>query len=344
MSDRVDVAVIGAGVMGAATARALAHTGREVVVFERREVGNTFGSSHGTARIFRTSYPDPTFVQMATEARRLWDRLSDEFGRQLLSACPAINTGHAVTDVAQAVGLGPSGGRWLQEGEIREMFPSSRLAPGETAFLEPGAGIISADLALQAFIQGAVRRGACLRERSTVESVRSSGSGVEVIVDGAVVHARTAVVTAGPWAKDLLRASGIDLPVRPTRETVSHYRMPEGAVPILIDWNEPLRYCLPTPDGLLKGGEHIAGPQADPEGQRNIDEDSVERTTRWLGERFDQIAAPIRSENCFYTNTSDENFILARYGPIIVGSPCSGHGFKFAPLIGQRLAALASEV
>jgi sarcosine oxidase len=307
--------------MGASAARALAVAGREVTIFERRGLGHTLGSSHGTARIFRASYPDPMYVQMAAEARRLWDELSDECGQQLLEPCPAINTGAGVDAVANAVGAG--GGRWVDG--------------------EPDAATIRADIALRASVEGAIRRGATLREHSVVESLKQDASGIELVVDGAAMRARTSVITAGPWAADLLATAGIDLPVRPTRETVSHYELPVGPVPILIDWTQPLRYCLPTPDGFLKGGEHIAGPHADPEGERSIDRDSVERSTAWLASRFDGITVPVMSENCFYTNTVDEDFILEARGSIVVGSACSGHGFKFAPLIGARLAAMVAD-
>jgi sarcosine oxidase len=94
----------------------------------------------------------------------------------------------------------------------------------------------------------------------------------------------------------------------------------------------------------LKAGEHIAGPETDPDGEGAPDGDSVRRLESWVAERYPHAEATAHfAETCLYTNTADEHFVLERHGRVVVGSPCSGHGFKFAPLIGRRLAALAGE-
>jgi sarcosine oxidase len=91
-------------------------------------------------------------------------------------------------------------------------------------------------------------------------------------------------------------------------------------------------------------GEHHAGPPIDPEQEGGPDFGSVERLSAWVATRFTSADPhPHQVETCLYTNTPDEHFVLKREGPVVVGSPCSGHGFKFAPLIGLRLAAMALE-
>ncbi|MDQ4065455.1 MAG: FAD-dependent oxidoreductase, partial [Actinomycetota bacterium] len=148
------------------------------------------------------------------------------------------------------------------------------------------------------------------------------------------------VVTAGGWAQKLLARAGIELDVKPTRETVAYFQM-AGVPPTYVDWGDPSVYALADPGHGIKVGEHIAGPRtdADEEGAPNLE--SVERLSAWVTERFPTAdPQPWHAETCIYTNTPDEHFVLQRHGSIVVGSPCSGHGFKFAPLIGERLADL----
>jgi len=91
----------------------------------------------------------------------------------------------------------------------------------------------------------------------------------------------------------------------------------------------------------VKVGEHIAGPEADPDQPAPPDGDAVARVEAWLGSLVDGVAARASSaETCLYTMTADEGFILERHGSIVIGSACSGHGFKFAPLVGEQLARL----
>lgn len=164
-------------------------------------------------------------------------------------------------------------------------------------------------------------------ERHRIEDVRTLG------------HERV-VVTAGGWARELLARADIDLPTRATRETVAFFRTNES-FPTLVDWGDPAVYALPDPTYGLKVGEHIAGPTTDPDDEGAVNEASVARLRDWVAERFATVdPEPVHAETCIYTNTPDEHFILERVGDIVIGSACSGHGFKFAPLIGTRLADL----
>jgi len=129
--------------------------------------------------------------------------------------------------------------------------------------------------------------------------------------------------------------------VRVTRETVSYYDV--GApTPTIIDWGPHLAaYALTTPDGLLKVGLHHLGHEADPDLEEAANPDLVAGERAWVDRRFGQAPEPQRPETCLYTTTPDERFVLERRGRCVIGSACSGHGFKFAPAVGARLAALA---
>jgi sarcosine oxidase len=148
------------------------------------------------------------------------------------------------------------------------------------------------------------------------------------------------VLTAGSWAPKLF---GVD--ATPTRETVSYFAFAEP-VPSVIDTTTDAKpgYALAAPVGMLKAGLHQSGPVIDPDDPGEPDLGLGEQTAAWVSRRFGDLGPPIRLETCLYTLRENDDFLLERRGRVVVGSPCSGHGFKFAPVLGERLAALAEQV
>jgi sarcosine oxidase len=326
--------------MGAATGRALAQAGKKVAMLELFRIGHNRGSSHGSARIFRFSYRDPQYVAMAQEALPLWRELEQESGESLLSPTGGIDAGPAVPQHAAA--LESCGARYelLHGSEINARFPGLTLPDEEPALYQPDTEVIAAERSWRAMVASAAGAGADVRENTQVTEVVRRSDGAEVVADGVRLAADTVVITAGSWARGLLAPLGIDLDVVPTRETVAYFRTSMPRVPVLVAWTDPAFYALPTPQGL-KAGHHIAGPPADPDEEGSVDPKALARLTEAVTGTFADVESqPHLAETCFYTNTPDEHFVLERHGPIVVGSPCSGHGFKFAPLIGRRLASL----
>lgn len=339
-----EVIVIGAGVMGTQAARALALAGREVLLLERFRIPHDHGSSHGRSRIFRFSYRDPRFVRMAQEALPLWRELEEETGEQLLTVTGGLDVGVAAEEHAEALESCGAAFEWLDAAEVTRRFPRVALPSDATVLFQPDAGFLAADRTVMASAASARRHGAEIREDTRVLAVRPSAAGVDVDTEERTYSAAVVVVTAGGWAKDLLGTAGIELPVRVTRETVAYFALDEEAlVPALVDWGFPAVYSLRSPGQGVKVGEHIAGPVVDPDDQGGPRDESIDRLRSWVADRYpDADPEPHLAETCLYTVTEDEDFILDRRGPVVIGSPCSGHGFKFAPLIGRRLAALAS--
>lgn len=338
----VEVAVVGAGVMGSATARALARAGRETLLLEQFNVGHKRGSSHGASRIFRFSYHDRRFVRMAVDALPLWRELEREAGEPLLTVTGGIDTGKALEDHAEAMSATGVSFEWLDAEEAGRRFPL-RLSPGASALFQADAGWVAADPTVKALAASATRHGVHLVEGRRVRALHVEDGAVRLETEEESYRARVAVVTAGSWARDLVAPLGIDLPTRSTRETVAYFRVPdEEAIPSLVDWGDPAVYSLRSPGQGLKVGEHQAGPVTDPDREGEVSEDSVARLSAWVKERYPEADPnPHLAETCLYTIAPDDEFILERRGAVVVGSPCSGHGFKFAPLIGQRLAGLA---
>ena len=339
-----EVVLVGCGVMGAAAARSLAKTGREVVMLEQFKVGHDHGSSHGPARIFRFTYADPLYVRMAQDALPLWRELEDEAGEPLLTMTGGIDLGESSELELHASALDTCGAEVerLKGVEVQDRFPALRVEPDREALFQPDTGVLDAKRVWQAFVDSAIASGATLRDGERVLSLAEAGGLAEIRTESDTLRARVAVVTAGAWARGLLSGAGIELPTVPTRETIGYFRF-DGDVPVVIDWADPARFLLPVPGFGIRAGEHHAGPETDPETRGEVDPDSIARTSAWLQERLPGVEAdPHVTETCIYTNTADESFILERRGPFVVGSPCSGHGFKFAPLIGRQLADLAS--
>lgn len=330
--------------MGSATARAVAAAGHDVTLVEQFSIGHKRGSSHGTARIFRLSYPEPRYVEMAIEALPLWRELEEESGVPILTTTGGLDGGKALEDHVHALETCGAGFELIDATEAGLRWPALRLPEGRDFLFQADGGIVAADGAVAAFAAGAGARGALILEDTKVVSLQQKTNHVTIhLAGGDELQASRVIVTAGPWARPLLATAGIELDVRPTRETVAYFVLDEPT-PTLVDWGTPTIYALPDGSGL-KVGEHVAGPEADPDrgGEDDVDHASVARLSAWVGEIFAAAdAVPRRAETCFYTNTGDQSFVLERHGDIVVGSPCSGHGFKFAPVIGRRLAALAT--
>ena len=312
--------------MGLATGWALKRRGVEATVYEQYRIGHDHGSSHGRSRIFRLAYAEPEYVRLAQDALTLWRELEADSGETLLEL-------HGLVEVVQTLEestahtLEACGVAWerLDRDEAQQRYPIH--VPEESfVVVQPEAGIVRADLALRAFA----------RSLDVREDTR-------VTLDD--LDADVVVVTAGPWVNELLDEP---LPVRTTRETLCYFRPDAGGRPIpsVVSF-KPERhthdmYSLADPKHGLKVGAHHAGPEADPNVPGEPEAELIERIAAWASDTY--LLAdpePAAAQTCMYTTTADETFILERRGRLVVGSACSGHGFKFAPAIGARLANLA---
>jgi sarcosine oxidase len=341
------VAVVGAGVVGAAAARALARRGHGVVLVEQFELGHTRGASHGATRIFRLAYAEPEYVQLAQEALAGWRELERESGEQLLELNGLLEVARDLEPVAAA--LDSCGVAWeeIDAAAARDRY-AIRLPPDSGALLQREAGVVFAERALAALTAGARAAGARVLPRTPVLELAPDGGSVRLVTANGGVNADAAVVAAGAWADQLLAPLEVDLDLSPTRETVVYMRldrptpslMEEGACP-----RGELAYALHDPGRGLKAGLHRAGPVTDPDAGGAPDPELVEMTASWAAERFpDVVAGSARAETCLYANRPGDRFALERRGRVVVASACSGHGFKFAPAVGERVAALAEEV
>lgn len=335
---------MGAGVVGAAAAWALAREGRQdVVVLDRFAADHEQGSSHGPTRIFRFAYDDPFYVGLAKKTLPLWRELEDTSGATLLTITGGLDVGHTEYLTSSAAALRSEGvaADILDAREMADRFPG--LTTGARSGLwSPDTGVLAAGGSVAAMLAAS---GAQVRRPVTVQRVRQDDDGVTLSTSGGTLHARTAIVAAGAWNGPLLAAAAIDLPLQVTQEQVFHFPGGDG-LPVLIERAALFRYMVPPMHGApgAKVGEHTAGDRttADERSGR-IDPAGAARVRDWVAAAMPALTPqPLQSGTCLYTMTPDEDFIVDARGRIVFASPCSGHGFKFAPLIGQMLAALAA--
>ena len=332
--------MIGAGAMGSATAWWLARRGVDVVLLEQFDAGHRRGSSHGASRIFRLAYDDPLYVRMAQDALPLWRELEDDAGEALLDTTGAIDHGDPADVDAVADALGACGAAYerLSSDAASERWPAFRFA-GDVLFHADG-GRCRADATVAALQHRAAAHGAEVHFNARAK-LDIDDDGVGVVAGDSRWRARVVVVTAGAWMTQVLGERAPNVVV--TQEQVQHFAPTvEQDWPSFIHHRRPWVYGLLTPGEGVKVDEHHVGPVVDPDSRRPRDGELERTVVRYVEEWMPGLdPTPVHTTECLYTTTPDESFVLERVGPVVIGSPCSGHGFKFTPLIGQRLADLA---
>jgi len=359
-TEHVDHLVVGGGVMGSAAAWQLARRGRDVLLLERFEPGHVHGASHGASRIYRTTYAEPEYLDLAQEALGLWRELEAESGLGLLDVTGGLSHGRRDTAaerrtdaIAAAFSARGVDHEWLDPAAAAERWPGLRFEG--RVLHEPGAGRLHADRAVAAFQGAAATHGAEVRHRSPVRHLERVPGGVRVVTETGDVVARVVVLTVGAWSAGLLTgALDHELPVVVTQEQPAHFAVRAGLPP--GDWPAFTHdvgpgtaypsgvYGLATPGEGVKVGFHGVGPETDPDLRTYRPEPAQLAALRdyvrtWLPGLDPDAFVPV---SCTYTTTPDQDFVLDRRGGLVVGAGFSGHGFKFAPAVGRVLADLAT--
>ena len=375
MTEQVETVVVGGGVMGSAAAWALASAGREVLLLERFEPGHVRGASHGASRIYRTTYAEPEYLDLAQEALGHWRGLEADAGVELLTLTGGVSGGAGDTrreEIAAAFVARGVPHEWLSAEAAAERWPGLRF-DGRVLHETETAGRVHADRAVGAFQAVARARGAQVRHSTAVLSLEETVGGVRVLTDAGEVLAQRVVVAVGAWSAGLVapllegssRGSGLlgpeGLPLVVTQEQPAHFALHAGA-PDELSWpsftHDPGpglvgpgkrwpsgTYGLATPGEGIKVGFHGVGPRTDPDHrtfqpeQAQLDQ-LLDYVAEWVPGVDPSTAVPI---SCTYTTTPDHDFVLDRVGRVVVAAGFSGHGFKFAPSLGRVLRDLATE-
>lgn len=353
-----DAIVIGLGAAGSAAADHLARRGARVLGLEQFTPAHDRGSSHGETRIIRTAYfEDPAYVPLVQRAFELWEDLERRSGRKLLTFTGALMLGRPESEVVR--GTLESVRRWdlpheeLDAVEVRRRFPAFAVPEGAVAVYEKRAGVVNPELGVTAALDSAREAGAELRFEERVAGWDAGDAGVEVRTSEGRYRASRLVIAGGAWNPALLEGL---LPLQVERQ-VMHWFLPDGDIapylpermPVFL-WERPdgaQFYGFPALDGEAvkfcrhHGGETTTADAVD-RSIRPEDVAHVEEARAVLLPGLKPGAA--RSKVCMYTNTPDLNFCLGlhpAFSRVAVAAGLSGHGFKFAPTLGEIMADLA---
>ena len=345
------MAVVGSGLLGSATAWALGGRGVSALLLEQFSLGHARGSSHGATRIFRLSHPEPDYVRMAVLAGEAWARLARDAGEDLVITTGGLDARPEAEQCAVALQECGVEYTWLSASEVRGRFPGIAVRPGERMLFQPDSGVCLADRAVAALQRLAQQAGVPVRPQSPVLGIEPRGDRVVLGTPAGEISARVAVVTAGAWAGGLLAGA---LPAVPrltaTLQQVRYFAARDGSGPwpTLIEWPDarPCWYAVPMVGGApgVKVAAHVPGRAIDPRDGPfgDVDPALENEAADYVRNRLPGLEpAGLAPETCLYTMTADEDFVLDRDGPVVVGGGCSGHAFKFGPLLGEVLADLA---
>lgn len=353
-----DVLVIGAGAHGSAAAYALARRGVKVTAIDRWAPPHAHGSSHGRTRIIREAYFEhPAYVPLVRRAYHLWAELERETGRALFRRTGGLTLGaeDGVLVSGALVSAREHGVEHevLGAGELRRRFPALAPTPDTVGVLEHRAGMLFPERCVEALRVAARQRGAQMLTEERALSWDASSGVVSVTTDRGVHRARRMILAAGAWLARLAPNLGVRLTVeRQVIHWITPSTHPERVnarhLPVAIWEYAPgcMFYVIPDVGDGLKAALHHQGPTVDPDLPIAPVTQAEQAGVLTLVGRYMNDAAGIVNESatCLYTNTPDGHFVLDAHpgAPnVIVASACSGHGFKFAPAIGEAVADLA---
>ena len=356
----IDVIVIGGGVMGCAAAYHLAGSGLRALLLEQFAIGHAHGSSHGPSRIIRLAYNGVDYVQLARAAYALWHDLEAEAGERLLWRTGGFDFGvpgacmlDGIRATYQASGVSFE---TIDRDEIVRRVPQITLPQGTVGYYQPDYSILAADRCVAALAAQALRRGAAIAEGEAAEDVRVVAGGVEVCTRRDTYRAGAAVLCAGSWAGPLLRRLGVEVPLVVRKEQLAFFAPPDPSAfvperfPLFV---QHFRGTTSLGSGFPIFGRagvkmmlDRIGPDVDADDpDRSVDPSLLARLRAYVARILPALGDDIvETVSCRYTMTPDEHFIIDRHPvhpQIIIASPCSGHGFKFAIVIGRIVADLA---
>jgi sarcosine oxidase len=355
VSARCDLVVAGLGATGGATAAHAAARGLRVIGLDARHPPHAHGSSHGGTRIIREAYfEDPLYVPLVQRAYEGWRALERDAGRTLLVQTGGLMIGPPggalVTGAlasARAHGLAHE---VLDGATTRRRFPALRVGDTDVAVWEPRAGALFPEACVAAQLAAAAHAGAVLWTGTPLLGFESGGEGVRVRTPRGDIEAGALVLAAGAWMPGLAPTLAGALTVE---RVVQVWFAPEPSsadlwspahCPVWIWEHAHARYWygFPAFEGRVKAARHHEGEPFDPDTpERAVPAHAVEALARELAPRLAGLGPPVDAAVCLYTNTTDQHFLIDHLPGtprVIAASACSGHGFKFAPALGEAIA------
>jgi sarcosine oxidase len=356
---RFNVVVIGLGVMGSAALHRLAVRGVRALGIEQYEPGHDRGSSHGATRIIRLGYFEhPSYVSLLRDVYPLWRELEAKIGRRLLHTTGIAEIGAPESELVKGTLTAARQHALphdiLDAAALMRRYPAFRVPGDFVGVVQPDGGFLDAEPALLGLVELARAGGATIRTNEAVRAIEPHPAGVRVVTGRDVVETSAVIVTAGARVKSLL--PDLPAPFRVTRQVLAWFEPRDTAMfsadrfPVfMIESPHGFHYGFPMDPrrGVKLGKHHHLDETVDPDNYDRAVSPRDERAIRIALENYLPAANGklVAATTCLYTMAPDGDFIvdtLPGWPQVVIGSPCSGHGFKFAPLIGEILADLAT--
>ena len=353
-----DAIVIGVGGMGSAAVYHLARRGLQVLGLEKHAIPHEMGSSHGYSRMIRyTLQEHPSYVPLVRRSYELWHEMEETAGEELMVTTGSIRAGAPNSpfflNAQEACDLHSIPYEILTASEVNKRFPGYRFPEEISSVYQADGGFLLPERCIVTHVQAAERAGADVHSQETVLDWEVRGDGVQVRTDRDTYTAGRLVVTAGPWAANLvpeLAAYAV-----PERQVMGWFqpKRPElyaaEAFPVFGVFTEEGRYYgFPSHavPGFKIGRAHHLLQKVDPDAIDREVHPEDEDILRQVVNRYFPLAAGklLDGKTCMYTNTPDEHFMIGTLDgqpQVSVAAGFSGHGFKFASVIGEIMADLA---
>jgi sarcosine oxidase len=350
--------VLGTGGVGSAALYHLAKRGARVLGIDRFPPGHDRGSSHGETRIIRLAYFEhPDYVPLLQRAYTLWEALEEKRPESLYVQAGILEIGQEdgeiVPGVLEAARQHQLDVESLSASEIEKRYAGLRVPESWVGVFEARAGFLRVEPCVRAYIDEAMQHGAHLQTGETVLGWSPDGEGIAVETDRARYRTARLVVTAGAWAPQLLASLGIDLrvlrkPLLWYRTQTPDYRLDHGFPVWLFETPLGNIYGFPEIDEMgFKLAEHTSGTEVEDPlyPDRTLWSDDRRPLEALLRDHFPGVTSDcLHHAVCMYTMTPDGHFIIDRHPDderVCFVAGLSGHGFKFASVLGEIMSDLA---
>jgi len=359
-TEQYEVVVVGVGGMGSAATYQLAKRGVDVLGLEQYNIPHQMGSSHGYTRIIRLAYhEDPAYVSLLHRAYDLWEQIETEYGEQILFKAGSISAGppssELVTGAAEACEEHSLPYEQLSGEKLSQRFSGFNLPSSAEGVYQPDGGFVDSKKAIIAHVKEAHSHGAEIHARERVEDWQSTGERVQIATTKGDYEADRLVIAAGAWTGKLVES--LDNSLSPERQVLGWFQpkqpnlFSKDSLPVFaISTDEGLYYGTPVYDvpGLKIGKHHHFNQIINPDEMAREPTPEDEETLRdFTSEYFPLGAGATMSlQTCIYTNSPDHDFVidtLPDHPEVVVAGGFSGHGYKFASVVGEMVADLATD-
>nr|XP_009857934.2 peroxisomal sarcosine oxidase-like [Ciona intestinalis] len=367
--EEFDVIVVGAGIIGSWTAYHLAKRGRSTLLLEQFPLLHTRGSSHGHSRILRKSYVDEHYAAMMPEAYKLWEHMETSSGISFMKT-----TGHLSISKVK-YGHVAKVRRWCEKLRIPHSTLDSeslnkrfglKFNDEYDAVIEPSGAVLNADRCLMSIQSEIKKSGGVVRDQEKVLSIEPVNQDiVRVRTNKNVYKCRSVVLTCGPWANELLKPLGLQLPLTVGKVFVTYFKersvgafSSNAGFPNLLCYVKEGNYMYGLPSdeyqGLFKFCYHHYFPidpnerdKPQPNQENEIQRKKTEELTKFIQNHFPLLECETSLvETCIITDSPDKDYILDRHPMhrnIVFAAGMSGHAFKTSPVVGKILAEMSCE-